>query len=87
MCRIEWEKCLVICLHPKQYLNGKNVTAITNPKDIANDRAAAFTDDSYYTHYNANFQAIKEQEEMVKIDFTSNNTEVYNKPSWFKDLR
>ena len=64
---------------PKQYLNGKNGTAITNPKDIANEHAAAFTDNSSSAHYSATFQAIKEQEEMVKIDFTSDNTEVYNK--------
>ena len=31
---------------PKQYLNGKNGIDITNPKDIANKHAAAFTDNS-----------------------------------------
>ena len=72
---------------PKQYLNGKNGTAITNPKDIANEHAAVFTDNSSSAHYSATFQTIKEQEEMVKIDFTSNNTEVYNKPFVLRDLR
>ena len=66
-----------ICL-PKQYLNGKDGAAITNPKDIAKEHAAAFTDNSS-AHYSATFQTIKVQEEKVKIDITSDNTEVYNK--------
>ena len=74
-----------ICL-PKQYLNGKNGTAITNPKDIASEHAAVFTDNSSSAQYSATFQAIKEPEE-VKIDFTSDNTEVYNKPFRLRDLR
>ena len=72
---------------PKQYLNGNNGTAITNPKDIANEHAAAFTDNSSSANYSAEFQTIKEQEEIVKIDFTSDNTEVYNKPFRLRDLR
>ena len=72
---------------PKQYLNGKDGAAITNPKDIANEHAAAFTDNSSSTHYSATFQTIKVQEEKVKIDFTSDNTEVYNKPFRLRDLR
>ena len=72
---------------PKQYLNGKNGTTITNPKDIANEHAAVFTDNSSSAHYSATFQAIKEQEEKVKIDFISDNTQVYNKPFRLRDLR
>ena len=72
---------------PKLYVNGKNGTAITNPKDDANEHAAAFRDNSSSAHYSATFQAIKEQEETVKIDFTSDNTEVYNKPFRLRDLR
>ena len=72
---------------PKQFLNGKNGTTITDPKDIANEHAAVFTDNSSSAHYSATFQAIKEQEEKVKIDFTSDNTEVYNKPFRLRDLR
>ena len=74
-----------ICL-PKQYLNGKDGAAITNPKDIANEHAAAFTDNSS-AHYSATFQTIKVQEEKVKIDFKSDNIEVYNKTSRLRDLR
>ena len=62
-------------------------TAITNPKDIANEHAAAFTNNSSSAHYSATFQAIKGQEEKVEIDFTSDNTEVYNKPFQMRDLR
>ena len=72
---------------PKQYLNGKNGTTIANPKDIANEHESVFMDNSSSAHYSAKFQAIKEQEEKVKIDFTSNNTEVYNKPFRLRDLR
>ena len=56
-------------------------------KDIANEHAAVFTDNSSSAHYSATFQAIKEQEEKVKIDFTTDNTEVYNKPFRLRDLR
>ena len=42
---------------------------------------------SSFAHYSATFQAIKEQEEKVKTDFTSDNTEVYNKPFRLRDLR
>ena len=72
---------------PKQYLNGKNGTTITDTQDIPNEHAAVFTDNSSSAHYSATFSAIKEQEERVKIDFTSDNTEVYNKPFGLRDLR
>ena len=72
---------------PKQYLNGKNSTAITKPEYSANEHAAAFTDKYSFADYSATFKAIKEQEEKVKIDFTSDNTEVYNKPFQLRDLR
>ena len=72
---------------PKQYLNGKNGTTITDPKDIANEHGAVFTDNSSSAHYSATFQTIKEQEERVKIDFTSYNTEVSNKTFRLRDLR
>ena len=55
---------------------------IINPKYIATENAAIFTDNSS-AHYSAIFQAIKEQEGTVKIDFTSDN----NKPFWLRDLR
>ena len=72
---------------PKQFLNGKNGITITDPKDIANEHAAVFTDNSSSAQYSATFQTLKEQEEKVKIDFTSDNTEVYNKPFRLRDLR
>ena len=72
---------------PKRYLNGKDGASITDPKSIANEHAAAFTDNSSSAHYSARFQAIKEQDEKVQIDFTSDNTEVYNKPFRLRDLR
>ena len=51
----------------KQFLNGKNSTTIIDPKDIAKEHAAVFTDNSSSAHYSATFQAIKEQEEKVKL--------------------
>ena len=84
-----WDRVRKICgkniCPPKQ--NGKDGAAITNPKDIANEHAAAFTDNSSSAHYSATFQTVKVQEEKVKIDFTSDNTEVYNKPFRLRDLR
>ena len=70
----------------KQYLNGKNGTTITDPKNIANEHAAVFTDNSSSARYSATFQAITEQEK-VKIDFISDNNEVYNKPFRLRDFR
>ena len=70
---------------PKQYLDGRDAAAITNPKDIANEHAAAFTDNS--AHYSATFQTINMQEEKVKIDYMSDNTEVYSKPFRLRDFR
>ena len=72
---------------PKQYLNGKDGVPITDPKDIAKEHAATFTDNSYSAHYSARFQTIKAQDERARIDFTSDNTEVYNKPFRLRDLR
>ena len=72
---------------PKRYLNGKDGAPITDPKSIANEHAAAFTDNSSSAHYSVRFQAIKEQDEKVRINFTSDNTEVYNKPFRLRDLR
>ena len=72
---------------PKQYLNGKDGAPITDPKDIANEHAAASTDNSSSAHYSARFQIIKAQDERARIDFTSKNTEVYNKPFRLRYLR
>ena len=72
---------------PKQYLNGKDGASITSPKDIANEHAAAFADNSSSVHYSTKFQTIKAHDERARIDFTSGNTEVYNKPSRLRDLR
>ena len=38
-------------------------------------------------HCSATSQTIKEQEKKVEIDFTLDNTEVYNKPFRLRDLR
>ena len=56
-------------------------------KILLHKHAAVFTDNSSSAHYSATFQAIKEKEEKVKIDFTSDNTEVYNKPFRLRYLR
>ena len=74
---------------PKQYLKGKDGAPITDPKDIAHDHAVAFTDNSSSAHYSGHyrFQTIKAQDERAQIDFTSDNTEVYNKPFRLGDLR
>ena len=71
---------------PKQYLNRNDGASITDPKSIANEHAAAFADNSSSAHYSARFQAIKEQDEKVPMDFTSDSTEFYNKPFRLRDL-
>ena len=38
-------------------------------------------------HYSTKFQTIKAHDERARIDFTSDNTEVYNKPFRLRDLR
>ena len=72
---------------PKQYLKGKDGAPITDPKDIANEHAAAFTDNFSSAHYSARFQTIKAKDDRARIDLTSDNTEVYNKPFRLRDLR
>ena len=72
---------------PKQYLNGKDGAPITDPKDIANEHATAFTDNSSSVRYSARFQPIKAQDVRARIDFTSDNTKVYNKPFRLRDIR
>ena len=72
---------------PKQYQKGKDGAPITDPEDIANENAAAFTHDPSSAHYSVRFQTIKAQDERVRIDYTSDNTEVYNKSFRLIDLR
>ena len=88
MCGTGWGKLSGknVC-PPKQYLYGKDGAFITDPKSIANEHAATLADNSSSAHYSARFQAIKEQDEKVRFDFTSDNTEVYNKSFRWRDLR
>ena len=72
---------------PKQYLNGKDGVSITRPKVIANEHAAAFADNSSSAHYSTKFQTIKAHNDRARIDFTSDNTDVYNNPFRLRDLR
>ena len=60
--------------------------AIANTKDIGNEPAPIIRNNSSSAHYSAIFQAIKEPEEKINIDFTSDNTEVYNQPFRLRDL-
>ena len=71
---------------PKQNLNGKDGAPINDPKDIVNEHAAVFRDNSSSAHYSARFQTIKAQDERAQIDFTADNAEVYNKPFRLRDL-
>ena len=60
---------------------------ITSPKDIANEHAATFAENSSSAHYCPRFQTIKEREERSDVDFRSDNTEKYNKTFKLRDLR
>ena len=80
-------KCLVLAKETLDQDNGNDGASITSPKDIANEHAVAFADNSSSAHYNTKFQTIKAHDERDRIDITSNNTEVYNKPFRLRDLR
>ena len=43
----------------KQYINGKNGTAIIIPVDLADKHAAGFTDNSSAAHHTATYQTFK----------------------------
>ena len=58
----------------KWYLNEKDGVPITDPKGIANEHAAAFTDNPSFAHYSARFQTIREEDERVQIDLTYDKT-------------
>ena len=75
-----------VCLL-KQYLKGKDGASITNPKGIANEHAVAVAGNSSSAHYSARFKTIKAQGERTRINFTSDNTEIYNKPFRLRNRR
>ena len=72
---------------PKQYLRGKDSKAVTTPRDVANEHAAAFAGNSSSAHYSQEFLQIKEEAEKENLNFESQNTEVYNKRFRLRDLR
>ena len=72
---------------PKQYLRGKDGKAVTTPRDVANEHAAAFAGNSSSAHYSQEFLQIKEEAEKENFNFESQNTEVYNKRFRLRDLR
>ena len=45
---------------PKQYLRGKDGKAVTTPRDVANEHAAAFAGNSSSAHYSQEFLQIKQ---------------------------
>ena len=60
------------------HLNTKRGTKATSKEEIANTLGETFLDDSSSRNYSEKFQNIKKQEEKIKLNFTSSNTEEYN---------
>ena len=60
------------------HLNTKRGTKATSKEEIANTLGETFLDNSSSRNYSKKFQNIKKQEEKIKLNFTSSNTEEYN---------
>ena len=60
------------------HLNTKRGTKATSKTEIANTLGETFLDNSSSRNYSEKFQNIKKQEEKIKLNFTSSNTEEYN---------
>ena len=71
---------------PKQYLNRKDGTAIIDQKILLTNTQQYSQTTSPLPTTVLHSRPLKEQEK-IKIDFTSDNTEVYNKPFRLIDLR
>ena len=71
----------------KQYLKNQAGEQILTKEETANEHASKFAANSSTANYSENFQTIKTEAESKKLDFTSNNSEVYNKPFRLRDLR
>ena len=81
-----------------QKLKGKNNKAkvqhlkqgtsiLTSPHSIANKLAETVAEKSSSNNYSSAFQSIKKQKEKVKLPFSSNNLEDYNKPFDIGELK
>ena len=60
------------------HLNTKRGTKATSKEKIANTLGETFLDKISSRNYSEKFQNIKKQEEKIKLNFTSSNTEEYN---------
>ena len=60
------------------HLNTKRGTKATSKEEIANTLGETFLDNSSSRNYSEKFQNIKKQEEKIKLNFTSSNTEEFN---------
>ena len=60
------------------HLNTKRGTKATSKEEIANTLGETFLDNSSSRNYSEKFQNMKKQEEKIKLNFTSSNTEEYN---------
>ena len=69
------------------YLNTKRGTQATSKEEIANTPGETFLDNSSSRNYSEKFQNIKKQEEKIKLNFTSSNTEEHNSPFNITELK
>lgn len=61
-------------------------TLLTSKHDIANILAETFAKNSSTENYQPNFQKIRTNQETIKLNFISQNTEIYNQPFSMEEL-
>ena len=64
-----------------------NGQKITDQSKIANHLAEGFSLKSSSENYNPEFKKIKDQQEKIKLNFSSNNSEIYNRYFKLRDLK
>jgi len=65
----------------------KDGKVITDRKDVSNLLASTIAHNSSSNHYSATFQRLKDRAERNSIDFTSDNSEVYNCMFSYEELK
>ena len=68
------------------YLTDSNGTKYTEKEDIVNSLATAFQKNSSSNNYSEEFQRFKQNAEKQRLNFSSDNTEIYNKEFKMSEL-
>ena len=68
-----------ICILPMVFSNNESVSTVPFCTDIADTLGETFCHNSSSFNYSKSFRKIKTEQEKVKFNFKSQNTEIYNK--------